>query len=94
MLGARVGEVVKRTKGKWLEAKLIKAFTNPLRFFFNLIKSVAAAVSLIKFSSFLIPKDIHIMLKLVERAEYNTYKVMRPITMLLAMDLIELQKTC
>ena len=51
-------------------------------------------VSLITFCSFLIPKDIHIMLKLVERAEYNTYKVMRPITMLLAMDLVELQNTC
>ena len=29
----------------------------------------------INFISFLIPKDIHIMLKLVVRAEYNTYKV-------------------
>ena len=29
----------------------------------------------INFISFLIPKDLHIMLKLVERAEYNTYKV-------------------
>ena len=25
--------------------------------------------------SFLVPKDIHVMLKLVERAEYDTYKV-------------------
>ena len=66
----------------------------PSQVFFNLIKSVAAMVSLITFCSFLIPKDIHIMLKLVERAEYNTYKVMRPITMLLAMDLVELQNTC
>ena len=66
----------------------------PSQVFFNFIKSVAAVVSLITFCSFLIPKDIHIMLKLVERAEYNTYKVMRPITMLLAMDLVELQNTC
>ena len=30
---------------------------------------------MINFDSFLIPKDLHIMLKLVERAEYNTYEV-------------------
>merc|ERR1712192_280911 len=55
VLGARVGDIVRKTRGKWLESKLVKAFANPL--------------------SFLIPKDLHIMLKLVERAEYNTYKV-------------------
>ena len=30
---------------------------------------------MINFFSFLIPKDLHIVLKLIERAEYNTYKV-------------------
>jgi len=55
VLGARVGDIVRKTRGKWLEAKLVKAFANPL--------------------SFLIPKDLHIMLKLVTRAEYNTYQV-------------------
>ena len=71
VLGARVGNIVRKTKGKWLETKLVKAFTNRLRLTF-IILLVNHKKNLL---SFLVPKDIHVMLKLVERAEYDTYKV-------------------
>ena len=66
-----MGDIVRKTKGKWLETKLVKAFTNRLR--------LALIILLVKHKknllSFLVPKHIHVMLKLVERAEYDTYKV-------------------
>ena len=71
VLGARVGDIVRKTKGKWLETKLVKAFTNRLRLTFHYFTLVNHKNLL----SFLVPKDIHVMLKLVERAEYDTYKV-------------------
>ena len=70
VLGARVGDIVRKTKGKWLETKLVKAFTNRLRLAFIIL-----LVNHKNLLSFLVPKDIHVMLKLVERAEYDTYKV-------------------
>ena len=54
-----------------METKLVKAFTNRLRLAF-IILLVNYRKNLL---SFLVPKDIHVMLKLVERAEYDTYKV-------------------
>ena len=70
VLGARVGDIIRKTKGKWLETKLVKAFTNRLRLAFIIL-----LLNHKNLFSFLVPKDIHVMLKLVERAEYDTYKV-------------------
>ena len=71
VLGARVGDIIRKTKEKWLETKLVKAFTNRLRLAF-IILLVNYRKNLL---SFLVPKDIHVMLKLVERDEYDTHKV-------------------
>jgi len=37
VLGARVGDIVRKTKGKWLETKLVKAFTSRLRLAFIIL---------------------------------------------------------
>ena len=37
VLGARVGDIVRKTRGKWLETKLLKAFTNRLRLAFIIL---------------------------------------------------------
>ena len=95
VLGARVGEVVKRTKGKWLEAKLIKAFTNPLRFFLQFNQKCGRDGVIDNILQLPDPQG-HPHNAQVGWTSWiqHIQGDKRPITMLLAMDLVELQKTC